>query len=497
MLHARLLSKLRAPCQRQLTGLVLTGSYNDAQLQLSAAATHFDTLVSSKLSQLAAISKIKKSRTFYGLHEDYPVVTLAVVEAIEHDAASRDNAAEAVRSAIGVGVTVMSAEPEVTEIVVDSASNARAASEAALLALFKFDATKSKKTPAPVLSQFELAPLPGACTNAWTQGLNSAKSQNLARNLMEMPANHMTPALFVETIQREIAREYGNVTAVVRDRAWIEEQKMGAFLSVSRGSEEPPYLLELHYNGAGDSAPVCLVGKGVTFDTGGISIKPSKGMDAMRADMGGAACVTGATLGAAALGIPINIVTLIALTENMPSGSSTKPGDVVTAMNGITIQVDNTDAEGRLILADALTYADTFNPTHVIDMATLTGAMAVALGGEAAGAYSTGEDLWKTLERAGYNTGDRLWRMPLFKEYDDLLKSATADVNNIGTSPYGGSITAAKFLQRFTKCASWAHLDIAGVMDATSSMSYLPKGMAGRPTRTIIEALKLLANKPE
>eukprot|EP00116_Pleurobrachia_bachei_P004889 sb/3465151/ len=404
--------------------------------------------------------------------------------------------AEVIRTAIGHAVTSLKSDPSITEIVVDSAGNARASAEATMLSLFKFDALKSKKTPSPEVSQCKSVDLPEACESAWREGVTLAKYQNLSRYLMEMPANHMTPRLFVETIQKRVAEDFpdGRVKLVVRERDWIEDQKMGSFMSVAKGSDEPPFLLELHYTGTVEGeSPVCLVGKGVTFDTGGISIKPSKGMDAMRADMGGAACMTSATLAAAALSLPINIVSLIVLCENMPSARATKPGDVVTAMDGTTIQVDNTDAEGRLILADALCYSDTFQPRHVIDAATLTGAMAVALGGECSGTYSTCEDLWGALESGGRASGDRLWRMPLFAEYGDLLKSPTADVNNISSTPYGGSITAAKFLERFVKCDSWAHLDIAGVMDSTQSSSYLPKGMSGRPTRTLVEALRNLA----
>lgn len=492
-------------CSRKLTGLVLTGYYENDQsdtLKLSECAQRFDSLVSSRLSQLASISKIEKSRTFYGLHEDYPAVALSIIKKIKdepnskmklYDIASRDVKSEAVRSAIGTGLTTLKLDKDIKKIEVDSADHAKAASESAHLALYVFDALRSKKEKPPLVTQCNFNSLSGKNEKDWNSGKISALCQNFARYLMESPANHMTPKLFVEAMQNKIDSECrGKIKAVVRDSAWITEQNMGSFLSVAKGSVEPPYFLELHYKGS-DSPPVCLVGKGVTFDSGGISIKPSKGMESMRADMGGAACVAAATLGAAALNIPLNLITLIPLCENMPSHCATKPGDVVTAMNGTTIQVDNTDAEGRLILADALCYADTFNPCHVIDVATLTGAIAVSLGGECVGAYSTCDHLWKTLEQGGYISGDRLWRMPLFQEYHDLLQSRTADINNISSSPYGGSITAAKFLQNFVKCSSWAHLDIAGVMDDTTSMSYLCKGMSGRPTRSIIEALKKLS----
>ena len=490
---------------RNLTGLILTGHYDSDQkdnLNLSDCAKKFDNLVSSRLSQLAGISKIAKSRTFFGLHEDYPVVTLSIVNKVtgnsdskikDYDVASRDIESEVVRTAIGTGVLAMMSDKSITKIEVDSVDNAKAASEAAHMASYTYDTLKSKKEETPSFVQCKLNGLSDVINKDWEDGQKNAQCQNFARHLMETPGNHMTPKLFVESVKQKIEKECaGKIKVIIRDSDWIAEQKMGSFLSVAKGSSEPPYLLELHYKNSNKS-PICLVGKGVTFDSGGISIKPSKGMDAMRADMGGAACVASATIGAAALDLPLNLVTLIPLCENMPSHCATKPGDVVTAMNGTTIQVDNTDAEGRLILADALCYADTFDPCHVIDMATLTGAIAVALGGECVGAYSSCDNLWNVLERGGYISGDRLWRMPLFQEYHELLKSSTADINNISSTPYGGSITAAKFLQNFTKCKSWAHLDIAGVMDDTRSMSYLSKGMSGRPTRSIIESLKKLS----
>ncbi|KAG7221896.1 hypothetical protein INR49_016922 [Caranx melampygus] len=263
-------------------------------------------------------------------------------------------------------------------------------------------------------------------------------------------------------------------------QAWIEEQQMGAFLSVSKGSEEPPVFLELHYNGSPDStqAPLLLVGKGITFDSGGISLKPSSSMDAMRADMGGAATVC-----------------LAPLCENMPSGKATKPGDVVTAKNGKTIQVDNTDAEGRLILADALCYGHTFNPRAIVNVATLTGAMDVALGSAATGVFTNSDWLWEQLHKASVVTGDRVWRMPLFQHYTrQVTDSQLADLNNIGKySRSGGACTAAAFLREFVTAPHWAHLDIAGVMSNKDEIPYLRKGMSGRPTRTLVEFAARLA----
>lgn len=233
----------------------------------------------------------------------------------------------------------------------------------------------------------------------------------------------MTPTVFCNEVSSVLTAL--GIQVIIHDKTWAEEKKMGSFLSVSRGSAEPPMFLELHYNGAGTSskAPIAFVGKGVTFDAGGISIKPSAQMDEMRADMGGAACVVASMKAAAEMKLKVNIVGLIPLTENLPSGTATKPGDLVVAMNGKTIIVDNTDAEGRLILADALCYAQEFKPRFILDIATLTGAMRIALGSAATGVFSNSSELWENLRTAGTVTGDRVWRFPLWQHFNDKMTS--------------------------------------------------------------------------
>lgn len=254
---------------------------------------------------------------------------------------------------------------------------------------------------------------------------------------------------------------------------------------------ETSKLLEIHYLGGANTndSPLVFVGKGVTFDSGGISLKPSSGMDAMRADMGGAATVCSAIVTAAALNLPLNIIGLAPLCENMPSGKANKPGDVVRAKNGKTIQVDNTDAEGRLLLADALCYAHNFNARAIVNAATLTGAMDVALGSAATGVFTNSSWLWAHLYEASILTGDRVWRMPLFEHYTKQVTDCPlADLSNIGKySRAGGACTAAAFLKEFVTASHWAHLDIAGVMSNKDEVPYLRKGMAGRPTRTLVE----------
>lgn len=390
---------------------------------------------------------------------------------------------EAVRTATAAGVRAL-ASIGVKEVEVDSCGDAEAAAEGATLANWRYDRFKADKKPGPSLR------LLGEDTPGWASGIRLATAQNFARELAEAPANYLTPTQFVEEAARGLAGL--NVSVKALDRAWAEEQGMGAFLSVARGSYQPPQFLEMVYRGGDkDAEPIVLVGKGVTFDTGGISIKPAAKMDKMRGDMGGAAAVTATIKAVSEAGLGVNLVVLVPLTENMPGGRATRPGDVVTAMNGKTIQVDNTDAEGRLILADALCYADKFNPRMVLDVATLTGAIHVALGAAATGVYSTNTEVYRRLAEAGQLTGDRVWRMPLWRHYTDKIKKSTlADLNNISLTPGGGSCTAAAFLREFTKCPTWLHLDMAGVMENEGAVPYLGEGMSGRPTRTLVKFIE-------
>ncbi|OAJ41317.1 hypothetical protein BDEG_24938 [Batrachochytrium dendrobatidis JEL423] len=361
-------------------------------------------------------------------------------------------------------------------------------SEGAHLSTYAYDELKGADNKA---SPVTVSAMEGAFEkDEWHVGSVLAQSQNYARHFMETPANYMTPTIFSNNAV-EIFKGIPNVTVTVRNSDFMEEKKMGSFLSVSRGSEQPPKLLEVHYNGGvAGTKPLAFVGKGVTFDSGGISLKPPTDMALMKGDMGGAACVLGATWGIAKLGVPINLCTVIPLTENMPSGRATKPGDVVIAMNGKTIEVDNTDAEGRLILADAIYYASTtFKPHSLVELSTLTGAMVVALGFPFAG----------KLEAAGEKSGDPFWRMPLSEKYKKQISSHVADLKNVGGRT-GGSCTAAIFLKEFVPtiptaegsdepaklALDYAHVDIAGVMEQSGASGYLAKGMTGRPTRSLI-----------
>jgi leucyl aminopeptidase len=306
-------------------------------------------------------------------------------------------------------------------------------------------------------------------------GQHTGQGINTARELGNLPGNICTP-IYLANEARKLARAHSTLSTRVLDEKQMRELGMGSLLSVSAGSAQPAKLIVMQYKGAAtEKQPYVLVGKGITFDSGGISLKPGAKMDEMKFDMCGAASVFGTLHAVLAMRLPINLVCIIAAAENMPSSTATKPGDVVTSMSGQTIEVLNTDAEGRLVLCDALTYAERFKPAAVIDIATLTGACVVALGAHASGMYANNDKLAEQLTNAGEQSFDRAWRMPLWDEYQKQINTPFADMANVG-GPGGGSITAACFLARFTKKYHWAHLDIAG-----SAWHSAPKGATGRP----------------
>nr|XP_002193803.4 cytosol aminopeptidase [Taeniopygia guttata] len=475
-------------------GLVLgvyTSEKDDGAAQFTSAGDAFDRLVSGKLRALLSLCgpplKKGKTRIFHGLHQDFPsvvVVGLGKKNAGINEQENWNEGKENIRTAVAVGCRQIQ-DLEIPCVEVDPCGDAQAAAEGAVLGLHEYNELKQKKKPV-VSPQLHGS----AESQAWQKGVIYAEGQNLARYLMEAPANYITPIKFAEHIEQKL-RTFSNVKVHIRPESWITTQEMGAFLSVAKGSAEPPIFLEIHYLGGAitNDSPLVFVGKGVTFDSGGISLKPSLGMDAMRADMGGAATVCSTIVTAAALNLPLNIIGLAPLCENMPSGKANKPGDVVRAKNGKTIQVDNTDAEGRLLLADALCYAHNFNARAIVNAATLTGAMDVALGSAATGVFTNSSWLWTHLYEASILTGDRVWRMPLFEHYTKQVTDCPlADVSNIGKySRAGGACTAAAFLKEFVTASHWAHLDIAGVMSNKDEVPYLRKGMAGRPTRTLVE----------
>ena len=322
-----------------------------------------------------------------------------------------------------------------------------------------------------------------AAGTALERGIAIGEGVNFARDLGNLPPNICTPAYLAEQ-----ARELGKIRKLkvtVLERKDMQKLGMGSLLSVSDGSRQPPKLITLeHWGGPKKQKPVVLVGKGVTFDTGGISLKPGAEMDEMKYDMSGAGSVLGTMSAVAAMKLPLNVIGVIPATENMPDGNATRPGDIVTSMSGQTIEILNTDAEGRLILCDALTYSERFEPAAVIDIATLTGACVIALGHVASGLFANDDKLADEVAAAGQAAWDRVWHMPVWDDYQEQLKSNFADMANIGGRP-GGSITAACFLARFTKKFKWAHLDIAG----TAWKSGREKGSTGRPVPLLTQFL--------
>ena len=349
-------------------------------------------------------------------------------------------------------------------------------------AFYRFDQLKTqKKSPAPALAQVVLPLVPTApLRQALAEAVATAEGIALAKTLGNLPANICTPTYLADEAKK-LARQF-KLGLTVLERSDMEKLGMGALLSVTQGSREPPKLIVLRYAGAAKSRkPLVLVGKGITFDTGGISLKPAGDMDEMKFDMSGAGSVLGAIRALAGMKAPVNVIGVIPTCENMPGGRATRPGDVVTTLSGQTVEILNTDAEGRLILCDALAYAARFEPEAVIDIATLTGACVIALGHVASGLFANDQKLASELTAAGDDAWDRVWQMPLWEDYQEQLRSNFADMANIGGRP-AGSVTAASFLARFTRKLRWAHLDIAG----TAWKSGREKGSTGRPVPLLV-----------
>jgi leucyl aminopeptidase len=396
--------------------------------------------------------------------------------------------AEAVRS-------VVKAFPGAAEIAVaatewsvkgrDSEWAARQFAIAAREAVFRTDELKSKKDEAngPSKALLIVPARHEGAERGLKQGTAIANGMALTKRLGNLPPNICHPT-FLADEARKLAKQW-KLGVEVLETKQLEALKMDSFLNVARGSAQPPRLIVLKHQGGGKSAPVVLVGKGITFDSGGISIKPGAAMDEMKFDMCGAASVIGTMRTVAELKIKLNVIGVVAACENMPSGTATRPGDIVTSMSGQTIEILNTDAEGRLILCDALTYVERFKPAAVVDVATLTGACVVALGNVNTGLFANNEALADELMSASRGASDAAWRMPLGEEYQEQLKTNFADMANLGTPANAGAITAACFLARFTKAYPWAHLDIAG----TAWKSGAAKGATGRPVPLLSQFL--------
>ncbi len=481
--------------EKQRSACIVVGVFEPRRL--SIAGEQLDQISNSWLSNLIRRGDIEgKSGQTLLLHNvpntlcDRVLLVGCGKEREFNDTAYRKASATAAKTVNESGaMDAVSFLPELTVKGRDAYWKVRQAIEATRDALYSFDELKSdtdnERRPLRklVLSVTSRRDLPAA-EQALLDGHAIANGVEVARRLGNLPGNICTPTYLAKQAV-ELGNQHDNLTVNVLEQAELEELGMGSFLSVAKGSREAAKFITMEYKGVNDdSQPHVFVGKGITFDSGGISIKPSPAMDEMKFDMCGAASVIGLMNTITELKLPINVVGIVPSCENMPDGLANKPGDVVTSMAGLTIEVLNTDAEGRLILCDALTYSERYNPATVVDIATLTGACVIALGAHATGLLGNHRGLANDLLNAGKFTGDRAWEMPLWDEYQDQLKSNFADIANIGGRE-AGTITAACFLSRFTKKLNWVHLDIAGV----AWKSGAEKGATGRPVPMMTQYL--------
>lgn len=463
--------------------------------ELSAAAQYIDNASNGAISAVLESEFKGDSKTQLVLR-NLPNVSAQRVVLIglgEHKKynAKAHAAAELVFTAYCKSASITEAVSTLASIdVADNtlADRAKAAAQAVGYINYKYDATLSTKNEDPTIDQFAVWSAPtqeSEVQTGLTQGKAIANGVNFTRLLADLPPNVCTPTYLAEAA-KNLGAEFPSLKVEILERKQIEALQMGSFLSVAKGSEEPPVFIVIKHSPAtvSDDGPLVLVGKGLTFDSGGISIKPAAGMDEMKYDMGGAASVLGSMRAVAELGLDREVIGVIASCENMPSGKANKPGDVVTSMAGKTIEILNTDAEGRLVLCDALTYVERFEPAAVINIATLTGACIVALGDVNSGLFSNNQVLAEQVKEASQQTNDGVWQLPITDEYQAKLKSNFADIANIGT-PGAGSITAACFLARFTENYPWAHLDVAG----TAWNSGANKGATGRPVPLLVQYL--------
>ncbi|HEV7576978.1 MAG TPA: leucyl aminopeptidase [Caldimonas sp.] len=450
--------------------VLVVGDRTDAALAAPLA-----TLIANAVSE--GDLTLKKGKLLY-LHQPAGVAARRVVVTV-----AGDPSLKAFKAAVGAGLAALKSSGAKTVAIaapgtILGAGQAEAAVIAAADVSYLYTATKPSATPAWMPTEITLLcerSEAKAVEKGLRQGAAIAAGVTMAREFGNRPGNVCTPTWLGQQAKK-LAKQF-DLEVEVLDRKEIEKLGMGSFLAVAQGSSEPPRFIVARYDGAAKSrAPIVLVGKGITFDTGGISLKPGADMDEMKFDMCGAASVLGTLAAVASLKAKVNLVVIVPTCDNMPSGNAVKPGDVVTSLSGQTIEILNTDAEGRLILCDALTYAERFKPAVVVDVATLTGACVIALGHHHSGLFSSDDAVAAQLLAAGQSALDPCWRMPLDEEYDDALKSNFADMANVGGRP-GGAITAAMFLRRYTAKFPWAHLDIAG----TAWKSGAQKGATGRP----------------
>jgi len=484
-----------ASAARQRTDCAVVGVYEKGVL--SAAAGDLDTRLGGSITRLVRNGDFRGrlgETLLLGDLKNSPCERIVLTGLGSRDALGRKQYRKAFTAATALVVKTGATEAVnylATEKIAgtDAYSAARCTAEIVAAALYRIpDLKTAKKPPKPSLKRFGVAADRTTKTRA-ERGLadGQALSAGMAfmRDLANLPANVCTPT-YLANAARGLARDHrSSVRVKILGEPEIRKLKMGAFLAVTQGSAEPVRFIVAEYRGGSkNAAPIALVGKGVTFDTGGISLKPPPAMDEMKFDMSGAASVLGALKAVAELKLPINLVVLVPACENMPSGRAVKPGDIVKTMSGQTVEILNTDAEGRLILCDALTYVQRFKPSAVIDVATLTGACVVALGNHLSGVFANDDSLASDLIDAGKRADDRGWHMPIGDEYTEQLKSNFADFANVAGRE-GGAITAACYLAKFTKELKWAHLDVAG----TAYQSGAHKSSTGRPVPMLLEYL--------
>jgi aminopeptidase len=473
---------------------VYTGDDDKGEsVSLTRTTQKYNQFVCNKLLENLRVSgsypKLGEARVFFNLEPSFAIVT---VVGLGHEGygynefEGRDEGKEAIRVAVGAGIRALS-QLKIRKLCVECFGHAESAAEGAGLGLWQYQDLKNKKyrKQTPSLSLYDDNDLTG-----WDIGLIKASAQNMARQLTESPSNLMTPLAFSVAAVENLCKTGVNVEVKVEE--WMQEMKMGAFLAVSKGSVEPPIFLEMTYNGCDPcEPPVVLVGKGVTFDSGGLCLKSGEEMSLMRGDMAGAACVMGTLKAVSTLRLPINVKAIIPLCENMPGASASKPGDIVKTMDGKSILVSDTDSEGVLVLSDALCYAQKYKPKFIMDVGTLTKEMSEMMGASATGVFTPNDSLWKTIKAASVHTGDRVWRLPLWRDYKKLITppGKESDFTNHYQGNGGYTCTSAALLQQFVCQYDWIHLDTYGVSYSEGQVSYLTKGMSGRPTRTMIEFL--------
>ncbi|XP_030558082.1 cytosol aminopeptidase [Drosophila novamexicana] len=493
--------QVRTKCE--LNGIVI-GLYlkeGEKDPQLTPNGEKFDDRVGGKISELVRethmIGELGKGRMFNNVDKEFSSVAVIGLgqEGIGYDAEEvLDVGMENARVAAAVGARFLQYQGAQT-VFVDGMEYPEQAAEGAAMAVWRYNVNKRKNNRMHI-PKLEL--YGSADVDAWTRGLFKAESQNLARRLSDTPANQMTPSIFAQATIDSLCP--CGVTVEVRSMDWIEAQGLNSFLMVAKGSCEPPIVLEIHYCGSSpEDRPLLLLGKGITFNSGGLCLKSKQGLHEHRGAVSGAASVVAAIRAAAALSLPLNVSALLPLCENMPSGMAAKPGDVITLMNGKTLCIKNTSSAGAVMLADPMLYAqNTMKPKLLVDLGTYARGVRYGLGASSTGLWTNNSTLWKQFKKAGSITGDRVWRMPLWKYFKHLIEpNMTYDMCNEGRGPASSCLTAALLCQ-LVPCLDWVHLDTrgTGMLAKHGVPPYLLRDrMTGRPTRTIIQFMHQLACK--